>query len=62
MNKPLHKVMTAPPSTKAQIVDVGFAHKALGNLGMVAYLSTTLNTGHAWGCGRETLVLPVRAK
>ena len=23
------KVMTAPPSTKAQIVDVGFPHKAL---------------------------------
>ena len=27
--KPIKKVMTAPPSTKAQIVDVGFAHKAL---------------------------------
>jgi hypothetical protein len=27
--RPVNKVMTAPPSTKAQIVDVGFAHKAL---------------------------------
>ena len=27
--KPIRKVMTAPPSTEAKIVDVGFAHKAL---------------------------------
>lgn len=35
------------------------AHEALGRLDAVVYLSTTLNTGHAWGTGRETLILPV---
>ena len=25
-------------------------------------LSTTLNTGHAWGTGRETIILPVLAR
>ncbi len=39
--------------------DATFAARAVGRLGTVAYLSTTLNTGHAWGRGRETLVLPV---
>jgi molybdopterin-dependent oxidoreductase alpha subunit len=36
-----------------------FATEALGKVGLVVYLSTTLNTGHAWGTGRETLILPV---
>jgi anaerobic selenocysteine-containing dehydrogenase len=35
------------------------AERALGKVGLVAYLTTTLNTGHAWGRGRETIVLPV---
>jgi molybdopterin-dependent oxidoreductase alpha subunit len=39
--------------------DAAFAERALSRLGCVAYLTTTLNTGHAWGRGRETLVLPV---
>ena len=39
--------------------DSQFATRALGTLDLVAYLSTTLNTGHAWGTGKETLVLPV---
>ncbi len=39
-----------------------FAHEALSKLDFVAYLSTTLNTGHAWGTGRETLILPVKAR
>jgi len=39
-----------------------FAHEALSRLDFVAYLSTTLNTGHAWGTGRETLLLPVKAR
>ena len=26
------------------------------------YLSTTLNTGHVWGRGRETIILPVLAR
>jgi molybdopterin-dependent oxidoreductase alpha subunit len=39
--------------------DARFAAAALQKIGLVAYLSTTLNTGHAWGTGRETLILPV---
>lgn len=39
--------------------DAAFAHRALSRIGCVTYLTTTLNTGHVWGRGRETLVLPV---
>ena len=39
--------------------DLAYAEKALARVGMVTYLTTTLNTGHAWGRGQETLVLPV---
>lgn len=39
--------------------DSRHALEALGRLKTVAYLSTTLNTGHAWGTGEETLILPV---
>jgi molybdopterin-dependent oxidoreductase alpha subunit len=42
--------------------DSRFAHRALGNLELVTYLSTTLNTGHVWGRGHETLILPVLAR
>jgi molybdopterin-dependent oxidoreductase alpha subunit len=42
--------------------DAHFAARALNSLDLVVYLSTTLNTGHAWGRGRETLVLPVLAR
>lgn len=42
--------------------DAAFAGRALNNLELVTYLSTTLNTGHVCGRGRETLVLPVRAR
>ncbi len=42
--------------------DAAFAHRALGKLELVTYLSTTLNTGHAWGRGQETLILPVQAR
>jgi molybdopterin-dependent oxidoreductase alpha subunit len=42
--------------------DARYAHRALAKLELVTYLNTTLNTGHAWGRGRETLVLPVRAR
>jgi molybdopterin-dependent oxidoreductase alpha subunit len=42
--------------------DAQFAHRALGNLEQITYLSTTLNTGHAWGRARETLILPVLAR
>ncbi|HEY0867443.1 MAG TPA: FdhF/YdeP family oxidoreductase [Fimbriimonas sp.] len=42
--------------------DAAFASEALGNMGTVCYLSTTLNTGHVYGLGRHTLILPVRAR
>ncbi|WP_166823166.1 FdhF/YdeP family oxidoreductase [Thalassoroseus pseudoceratinae] len=39
--------------------DSQFAANAMEKIDQVVYLSTTLNTGHAWGVGRETIVLPV---
>lgn len=39
--------------------DSSFAAGALAKLHSIAYLSTTLNTGHVWGTARETMVLPV---
>ncbi len=42
--------------------DATFAEKALQNLDMLVYLSTTLNTGHAYGLARETVILPVLAR
>lgn len=42
--------------------DSAFASKAMGRIGTVVYLSTTLNTGHAWGRGEETIILPVLAR
>lgn len=35
------------------------AFQAISRMKTVVYLSTTLNTGHAWGTGEETLILPV---
>jgi molybdopterin-dependent oxidoreductase alpha subunit len=42
--------------------DAKFAHRALGNVDLVVYLNTTLNTGHVWGRGQQTLILPVLAR
>lgn len=42
--------------------DADFARQAMSRIDMVVYLSTTLNTGHASGTGRETIVLPVLAR
>ncbi len=42
--------------------DAAFAARALSGIDLVAYFSTTLNTGHAWGRGRETIILPVLAR
>ena len=42
--------------------DCRFAAEALQNLDLVVYLSTTLNTGHAHGTARETIILPVLAR
>ncbi|MFO0946271.1 MAG: FdhF/YdeP family oxidoreductase [Planctomycetota bacterium] len=42
--------------------DSKFARRALGEVETMVYLTTTLNTGHAHGLGKETLVLPVLAR
>ena len=42
--------------------DAEFVERALGKVDQVVYMSTTLNTGHAWGRGRETIILPVLAR
>jgi molybdopterin-dependent oxidoreductase alpha subunit len=42
--------------------DSRFARRALGQLELVTYLNTTLNTGHAHGRGKQTLILPVLAR
>ncbi len=39
--------------------DAAYAERAMKKLGLVTYMTTTLNTGHAWGRGQETLVLPI---
>jgi molybdopterin-dependent oxidoreductase alpha subunit len=42
--------------------DARFAADAISRLDLVAYLSTTLNTGHVWGRAQETIILPVLAR
>lgn len=42
--------------------DSHFASAALAEIRLVAYLNTTLNTGHLHGQGRQTLILPVLAR
>ena len=42
--------------------DSAFAAKALRAINMLVYVSTTLNTGHMLGRGKETLILPVLAR
>lgn len=42
--------------------DAGYAQRALAKLDFLVYLNTTLNTGHARGLARETLILPVLAR
>ncbi|HKQ48751.1 MAG TPA: FdhF/YdeP family oxidoreductase [Phycisphaerae bacterium] len=42
--------------------DAGFASRALGRVDTVVYVNTMLNTTHAWGLGRETMVLPALAR
>jgi molybdopterin-dependent oxidoreductase alpha subunit len=39
--------------------DAKFAARSIGRLDFITYLSTTLNTTHAWGQAKETLILPV---
>lgn len=42
--------------------DAHFARQALNQLDMLVYLNTTLNTGHAHGLAKETIILPVLAR
>jgi anaerobic selenocysteine-containing dehydrogenase len=42
--------------------DAAFAAAALARLEQLVYLSTSLNTGHAHGRAKETLILPVLAR
>lgn len=42
--------------------DATFAREAIGELEMIVYLNTTLNTGHACGVAKETIILPVLAR
>jgi molybdopterin-dependent oxidoreductase alpha subunit len=42
--------------------DATFAAQSLANLDQIVYLNTTLNTGHAFGLARETIILPVSAR
>lgn len=42
--------------------DATFADQAMSNLEMNVMLSTTLNTGHAHGLAKETIILPVLAR
>ena len=39
-----------------------YATEAMSKINFTVTLSTTLNTGHAWGAGQEALILPVRAR
>lgn len=39
-----------------------FAGESLGRLDTLVYLNTTLNTGHAHGLAKETIILPVLAR
>lgn len=42
--------------------DAAFARRAIENLDMMVYLNTTLNTGHAHGLAKETIILPALAR
>jgi molybdopterin-dependent oxidoreductase alpha subunit len=42
--------------------DLAFAKRAIARLEQVTYLNTTLNTTHAHGLARETIILPVLAR
>ncbi|MCA9035396.1 MAG: FdhF/YdeP family oxidoreductase [Planctomycetaceae bacterium] len=39
--------------------DSQFAMQAMQKLKTIVYMSTTLNTGHAWGTADQTIILPV---
>lgn len=42
--------------------DAKWTRDAFSRMDWVCYLSTTLNTGHAWGRAKETMILPMLAR
>jgi molybdopterin-dependent oxidoreductase alpha subunit len=42
--------------------DAAYAADSMSKLDLIVYLSTTLNTGHARGLAKETIILPVLAR
>lgn len=42
--------------------DAARTAEAFAKLDFICYLSTKLNTGHAWGRARQTLILPVKVR
>jgi len=42
--------------------DTTWAKRAMNRLESIVYFSTTLNTGHIHGRGKETIILPMRAR
>src|SRR5688572_11999347 len=42
--------------------DAHFARRTLSQIDLLVYLSTSVNTGHAHGLGKETIILPVVAR
>lgn len=42
--------------------NAGACGRTFARAASVVYVSTTLNTGHAWGRAKETLILPARAR
>jgi molybdopterin-dependent oxidoreductase alpha subunit len=42
--------------------DSTYASMAMNQIGMIVYMNTTLNQGHFYGRGKETLILPVLAR
>ncbi len=42
--------------------DADYAAKSMSQIDLLVYLNTTLNTGHAHGLGKETIILPVLAR
>ncbi len=42
--------------------DLSFASQAMNKIAFILYLNTTLNKGHFYGRGKETLILPVFAR
>jgi len=42
--------------------DSHWAASALNKVDLLVHVNTTLNTGHAWGNGKDTLILPVLAR